>query len=444
MDMAFASKMVDLALSRGADEAEVYARRSRNLGIEIKDQKLDALESSVTAGYGIRVIKDKQPGFSYSTNPDDMSRVVNIALSVARYAERDENLGLPLSLIPGKVSVFDERIAALTESDAADCVMLLEKSALDTDRRINKIRKAAGSFGTSDTCIVNSKGIRAFYSSSGCSAHITVIAEQGPESQTGWDYEGSRFFNEVNFKRVGVNAAKKALQLLGAKKIRPMKGFILLDSSVASEFLGIFASALSSESVQKGKSMLAGKKGEQVLSPLLNITDNGLLDGKPGSKPFDGEGVPARSKVLVEKGVLKGFLYNTYTARREGIESTGNASRGGPSGLPGVGPTNLYIEPFLPGDSREFGKLLGAIDKGLYVTEAMGMHTVNPVSGEYSIGISGLLIEKGETVHPVKEAIISGNMLDLFRQVIMVGDDLRFYGNIGVASLLIEAIDISG
>src|SRR5208337_1326978 len=132
--------------------------------------------------------------------------------------------------------------------------------------------------------------------------------------QMGWDYEGSRFLDEVKFGRVGANAAKRALQLLGAKKIAPLKGSILLDSSVTSEFLGIFASALSSESVQKGKSMLAGKKGEQVLSPLLNIIDNGLLDGKLGSKPFDGEGVPTRSKTLIEGGVLKGFLYNTYTA----------------------------------------------------------------------------------------------------------------------------------
>ncbi len=444
MDRAFAAKVLDLAIAKGADEAEVYIRESKNLGIEVKDRKIDTLESSVTAGYGIRVIKDKQPGFSYSTDPGIMSRVVDTALAVARYAGRDENLGFPLSLHAGHVSVFDRRIASITEHEAIELVMLVEKAALDADRRIRKIRTAAGSFGTSNTCVVNSKGVDACYSASGCSAHITVIAEEGAESQMGWDYEGSRFLDEVKFGRVGANAAKKAVQLLGAKKIASLKGSILLDSSVASEFLGIFASALSSESVQKGKSMLAGKKGEQVLSPLLNVIDNGLIEGKLGSKPFDGEGVPTRSKTLIEGGVLKGFLYNTYTAHKEGVESTGNASRGGASSLPGVGPTNLYVGPSSLENVKDFGKLLETVVKGIYVTETMGMHTANPVSGEFSVGISGLWIENGAVRYPVKEAVISGNVLDLFRQVIMVGDDLRFYGNIGVASLLIEAIDISG
>ncbi|MGD0281817.1 MAG: metallopeptidase TldD-related protein, partial [Dissulfurispiraceae bacterium] len=270
MDRAFAAKLLDIALARGADEAEVYTKASRNLGIEVKDQKVETLESSMTAAYGIRVIKNKQPGFSYSTDPGEMSSVADAALSVARYAGPDENLGLPLPLRAGEVRIFDTRIASITVDEAIEHVMLMERSALHTDGRIRKIRKTAGSFGTSDTCIVNSKGINECYSATGCSAHITVVAEEGAESQMGWDYEGSRFLDETAFGRVGTNAAKKALYLLGAKRIAPIKGFILLESSVAAEFLGILASSLSSEAVQKGKSMLAGKKGEQVMSPLLN------------------------------------------------------------------------------------------------------------------------------------------------------------------------------
>ena len=444
MDRAFASKLLDLSLAQGADEAEVYIKASKNLGIEVKGQEIETLESSRTAGYGVRVIKNKQLGFSYSTDPAEMSRVVDAALSIAHYAGPDENLGFPLPLQARGVDIFDRRIASITEDEATEYVMRIEKAALDADGRIRKIRSAAGDFSTSDTCIVNSRGIDACYSATGCSAHITVVAEEGAESQMGFDYEGSRFLDESAFGRIGSNAAKKALQLLGAKKIAPIKGFILLDSSVAVEFLGILASALSSESVQKGKSMLAGKKGEQVMSPLLNIIDNGLLAGKLGSKPFDGEGVPATHKALVEKGVLTGFLYNTYTARKEGVQSTGNAARGGAFGLPGVGPTNLYIEPSLPEHAHEFEKLLETVDKGLFVLETMGMHTANPVSGEFSVGISGLWIENGVARYPVKEAVISGTVLELFRQAVMIGDDLRFYGNIGASSILIEAIDISG
>ncbi len=444
MDRAFAKKLLNLSLAQGADEAEVYVKASKNLGIEVKGREIETLESSMTAGYGVRVIKNKQLGFSYSTDPAEMSRVVDAALSVAQYAEPDENLGFPLPLQAAAVDIFDSRIASITGDEAIEYVMRVEKAALDTDGRIKKVRKAAGDFGTSDTHIVNSRGIDGFYSATGCSAHITVVAEEGSESQMGSDYEGSRFLDDSAFERVGRNAAKKALELLGAKKIAPTKGFIILDSSVAVEFLGILAFALSSESVQKGKSMLSGKKGEQVISPLLNIIDNGLLAGKLGSKPFDGEGVPSTHKALIEKGVLMGYLYNTYTAKKDGVRSTGNASRGGAFGLPGVGPTNLYIEPSLPGHAQAFEKLLKSIDKGLYVTETMGMHTANPVSGEFSVGISGLWIEDGAARCPVKEAAISGNVLELFRQAVMIGDDLRFYGNIGASSILIEAINISG
>lgn len=440
----FAKKLLDLALAKGADEAEVYTKVSRNLGIEVKDQKVDTLESSMTSGYGIRVIKNKRPGFSYSTDPRDMPLVADAALDVALYAEPDKHLGFPLPLQSGSVKVFDTHIASISNDEAIEHVMLIERSAIDVDRRIRKIRKASGNFDTSDICIVNSKGIDASYSSTGCSANITVVAEDGADSQMGWDFEGSRFLGDVAFDRVGTNAAKRALQLLGAKRIAPAKGFVILENSVASEFLAVLASALSSESVQKGKSMLAGKKGELVMSPMINIIDNGLLDGKSGSKPFDGEGVPTEFKVLIEGGVLKGFLYNTYTARKEHVRSTGNAARGGALGLPGVGPTNLYLEPTSPGQMRKFDELLKAVDKGLFVLDTMGMHTANPVSGEFSVGVSGLWIEKGEVLHPVKEAVISGTLLNLFRQVVMVGDDLRFYGNIGASSLLIESIDISG
>lgn len=444
LDRDFAAKAMKLALARGADEAEVYAKTSKNLGIEVKNQKIETLESSLTAAYGIRVIKNRQPGFSYSTDPGRMSDVVDAALSIAGYAGPDKDLGLPLPLKAGEVRIFDERIASITQDEAVAHVMLLERTALETDRRISKIRKSSGGFGTGYTCIVNSKGIDAGYSATGYSAQITIVARDGTESQMGWDYEGSRVLDEKSFARVGANAAKRALQLLGARKINPAKGFILLDNSVVVEFLGILASSLSSDSVQKGKSMFAGKKGEGVVSPLLSIIDDGLLDGMTGSRPFDGEGVPAQSNVLVDKGVLKGFLYNTYTAGKEGVRSTGNAARGGATGTPGVGPTNIYIEAASTEYAQDPDKLFKAVDRGLYVTETMGMHTANPVTGEFSVGISGLWIEGGEVIYPVKEAVISGTVPDLFRQVVMIGSDLRFYGNIGASSLLIESIDISG
>lgn len=448
MNTEFAIKLINIAIKKGADKAEVYVKVSKSLGIEVKEQKLDTLESSMTMGYCIRVFKNNRLGFSYSTNPDEMDTVAENAIEAAKYSEPDDYLDIPTllppTLINGGVKIFDNAIASISGEDAINHTLLIESSAFNEDNRIKKIRKASGSFSTNNTYIVNSHGINAHYQSTGCSAQIMAIAEEGSESQLGWDYQGSRFLKDISFEQVGRNAARRAIQLLGARKINSIKGFVLLDNSVSTEFLGILSSALSSESVQKKKSVLAGKKGEQVISSRLNIIDSGLLDGKLGSKPVDDEGVPTSHKILIGKGILNGYLYNTYTAKKDGISSTGNAIRGGFTTLPTVGPTNLYIEPASKEYTDNFQKLVKTMNKGIYVIETMGMHTANPISGEFSVGASGLWIEDGEIKHPVKEAVISGNILDLFKKVVMVGDDLRFYGNIGAPSLLIEEIDISG
>lgn len=446
MNTDFAAKLMEIALSKGADKAEVYVKTSKSLGIEVKEQKIDTLESSMTMGYCIRVIKGNRLGFSYSTNPDEMNTVAENAIEASRYSEPDDYLELPSALQPSvsQPLIFDNAIASLSKDEAINRTLLIESSAFNEDNRIKKIRKASGSFSTNNTYIVNSHGINAHYQSTGCSAQLMAIAEEGSESQLGWDYQGSRFLKDISFEEVGRNAARRATQLLRSRKINSIKGFVLLDNSVSTEFLGILSSALSSESVQKKKSMLAGKKGDVVISDRLSIIDSGLLDGKLGSKPVDDEGVPTSHKILIGRGILNGYLYNTYTAKKDGIASTGNAVRGGYTGIPTVGPTNLYIEPASAEYTANFEKLINNINKGLYVIETMGMHTANPISGEFSVGASGLWIENGEIKYPVKEAVISGNILDLFKKVVMVGDDLRFYGNIGASSLLIEEIDISG
>ncbi|HSB51853.1 MAG TPA: TldD/PmbA family protein [Dissulfurispiraceae bacterium] len=440
----FGRKLVDAALSRGADQAEAYVRRERGLGVEVKGQKVESLEASTTMGYSIRLIRDGRLGFSFSTNPAEIMRVIESALEASRYTEPDAFNGLPAKAEPSAVATFDNETASISESAAVELTMLLERSAFSEDRRIAKIRKAAGHFGSSDTAIVNSLGISVEYPSTFVSAQIMAVAEEGSESQAGWDYEGSRFLRDVSFERVGKNAARRAISILGAEKTTPARGFVLLDSSVAYEFLSILSASLSAEAVQKGKSMLAQRKGDVVMSPLVNVVDNGLMVGKTGSRPVDAEGVPTTNKTLIERGVLKGFLFNTYCARKGGGVSTGNAVRSGHAGLPVVGPTNFFIEPAEMLDAVPFDSLVAAVDSGIYVIETMGMHTANPISGDFSVGASGLRIEGGRIGRPFKEAIISGNILDLFRNIRLVGDDLKFYGSIGSPTLLIEGIDISG
>jgi PmbA protein len=269
-----------------------------------------------------------------------------------------------------------------------------------------------------------------------------AIAGEGEESQVGWDYMGSRFLGDVDFEALGQNAARCAVRLLGSRNMRGCRASVILDNSVTVDFLGILASSLSSEAVQKGKSLLTGKIGKRVISSGINIIDSGLLGGRLGSSPVDGEGVPSQEKILVSEGVLKTFLYNTYTANKGGTVSTGNAVRG-PGSLPSVGISNLFMSssPELVPLQRE--RLFNLVSRGLYVVDAMGVHTANPISGEFSVGVTGIWIEDGQEKYPVKEAVISGNILDFFDKITAVGDDLRFYGNMGAPSLVISDVDIS-
>ncbi len=440
----FADKLLQLALDAGADEAEVYVKLARNLSIDVKEHQIDTLERSDSIGYSVRVFKNGRLGFSYSTDPAEMIEIARRAIEASDFTEPDESNGLPIGNSSSEVSVYDDSISALNERDAIDMVLSMENAAIKQDKRITKTRNASGSFSIGRTRIINSKGIDFEFASSACSAHIMAVAELGQESQMGWDYQGSRFLGDIFFEQIGQTAALKALQVLGARKIEPLRGFVLLDPSVAADFIGVLAAALSSEAVRKRKSMLAGKIGESVISPRLNIVDSGLLPGKLGSRPVDDEGVATSQKTLIEKGLLRGFLYNTYNARKDRTNSTGNAVRGGFTGLPTVGPTNIFIEAASKEYSSNLSGLLKMVDKGVYVTETMGMHTANPISGEYSVGVSGLWIEGGNFSYPVKEAVISGNILNLFKNIVLIGDESRFYGNIGTSHLLAGDIDISG
>jgi len=443
IDPGFAEAVLKKALSAGVDQAEIFILASKGLTVEVKDRQVDSLKSSRSFGYGLRVLRNGCPGFSYSNLRDDADTVVRNAVAAAAYADPDLHLDFPDSAAPGSVIVHDPEVEEISEEDAIHMTTRMEDAARKADGRISKIRKAAGSFASSELLIVNSKKVYTGYRSTACSSQITVIAEDAGDAQTGFDYSGSRFLRDISFEETGVRAARHACSLLGARKFSARRAAVILESSVAADFLGILSESLSADHVQKGKSLLSGKQGFPLISPGVSIVDNGLLPGKLGSSPVDDEGVPVTKKVLFDRGVLQGFLHNTYTARKWKMSSTGNAARGGYASLPSVGITNLYleavsVEAMIPGP-----ELAAAVGTGLYVLDAMGVHTANPVSGDYSVGVTGLWIENGTPAYPVKEAVISGNILELFNSIDAVGDDLRFYGAIGCPSLVIREMNIS-
>lgn len=443
IDLDFAEDIISKALKRGAEQAEVFIRSSKTLSVEIKKQTVDSFTSSSGFGYSLRIIKKGRTGFSYSTDKNDREFVVENAIGAANYSDEDIYVDLPEVSFMADVEVFDPVLDGIKEDDAVARVMLLERSAYEEDKRIKKVRNATGTFTSSGTAVINSRSVKAGYSSTSCSAQIVAIAGQGDESRMGVDFDGGRFLGDVSFEETGRNAARRATCLLGARKIRSSKADIILDNLVTVDFLGIFASSLSSEAVQKGRSLLKDRLNKRVISSKINILDTGLLPGKMGSRPVDDEGVAVKEKTLISEGVLWAYLYNTYTAKKGAAVSTGNAVRGGFSSLPSVGITNLLLEAARGSDIVPKNTMFSLIKRGLYIVNAMGVHNANPISGEFSIGVTGLWIENGEVKFPVKEAVISGTILEFFDSVEAIGDDFRFYGNIGAPSLIISDIDIS-
>jgi PmbA protein len=443
LDPGMAAEIVSRALRDGADQAELFFRSYRNVSVEIKDQAVESLSSSFSSGYAVRVIRNCRLGFSFSTDTHEVRQVIARALEASGSADNDPFLSFAAESPMSEVRIYDDSIRNMREDDAIGMALQIEKAAYDADSRIKRARKPSASFTVSETVIANSCGINARYDTTACSAQITVVAESGGESQTGWDYTGSRFLKDLSFEEIGRTAAASAVRLLGSRNIRGTRADVLLDNTVANEFLGIFASSLSSDAVQKGKSLLSDRLNSRIISPWINITDSGLLPGRLGSRPLDDEGVATQATPLVHEGVLLSYLFNTNTANKAKTVSTGNAIRGSFSSLPTVGVTNLFIEASAASACIPRRSLFSAMQKGLYVVDAMGIHTANPISGDFSIGVSGLWIENGEVAFPVKEAVISGNLLDFFSKVSAVGDDMRFFGAVGSPSLIISDIDIS-
>lgn len=432
------------ALSNSAREAEVFALNSRTLNIEVKSQDIENIDISESTGYAIRVIKNHRLGFAYSTEPERYKEVVREAITTSKFTSEDLNITIATPSTFPEVNVFDEDISSIEQNRAIELVMSTEQAALEYDNRIKRIRKAGGSFTESEILIANSKGLSGSFKATSCTAHITLAAEESGEAQMGWGYDGSRRLSDIDFRRVGREAAERAISLLGAKRAKTCKTYVLLDTSVAAEFLSVLSSSFSADNVQKGKSLLIGKQGKKILSERINIIDNALVDYHLGSRPFDAEGVPSRQNTLVSSGVLQGYLHNLYTAKKASTLSTASAVRGGVFSPPSVGISNLYIQPSDDRFSNTYDELLKQMPGGVVVTEAMGVHTANPITGEFSFGITGLWVEKGEIKYPIKEAAISGNMLDIFSRIVATGDEIRFYGKIGTPHLLIEGVDISG
>jgi PmbA protein len=457
-----ADEAIDRALTilqgKAVDGYEVYLVQSSHFDVESKEGKIEALQTSHYTGMAFRVLHRQRMGFSYATfsGPSgqnlsgELDRVIEDAVGSAEATSADPcfDFAPPLKASPSRLPIFDETLERISEKVKIEKAKCLEASARAADpERIKKVRKASYGEVLSRTTLANSNGFQFSYDHSLVSVSVTAVAEGSGDSEVGWDFDFSHFFKDLNVEGAGRSAGQKALERLGGKRILTGVYPVLIRNNVASEFLSLVAHSFLADQVQKGKSPLKTKRGERFFSPLLTIVDDGLYAKGVSTAPVDGEGGPCQRTLLVAQGVVTGYLYDRYWAGRENqsssgprVESTGNSRRHDVQFPPGVGISNFFIEP---GDS-DFPKLMENLFRGVVVEEVMGLHTVDPISGDFSLGCSGDWVERGEKVHPVKSVAIAGNLFELFREVTGVGADLRFFGGVGSPSLLIRELLISG
>jgi PmbA protein len=445
MSSELAAQILKKIHQKNVDHAEVYLSLAKQLKIEVRSQKVVAIEESAELGCGIRIIKNQQLGFAFTSEFDAyvIDQTIDQAISNACNCRPDEFNGLPKNGRTEEqkyLELFDNTIAETAVEEKISLAKEIEKAAYSFDPRVNKTERVVYSDSATEIWLTNSYGLDANYQTNHCGGMAEIIAGEPGAMEAGTGFRYVKKLADLKAEQIGREAAEQATQALGAKLISSQKVPLVFDPYTGSEILSVLATMLSSEAVQKGKSMLAGKLGQIVGSTCLNITDNGQLINGLGSAPFDAEGIPTQETKLIIDGKLCSLLYNTYTANKDKRRSTGNASRGSFQSLPGVGTTNLFIEA---GQIKPTA-IISSLKHGLYITRILGLHTANPISGHFSVGALGIMIEYGKKSFPVRGITIAGNILEMFQALEAVGSDLQFFGELGSPTLLIHNLTVSG
>lgn len=442
-----AQAVLDLAAAAGAEQAEVFAQESRSLKISVYQGEVEELASSTGSGIGVRAIIGGATGYAYTTDLSQagLAETARDAVENAAVTAGDEFTGLPE---PGgeyaELELFSPKLASTGLDAKIDIARVIEEQARRRDPRVVQVEASQYVESESMVALANSLGFTREQHEGACYAFLQAIAEEDGQMQTGISFTIGREPGQLDATGCGQEAADRAVMLLGGSQCDSMSCPVVTDPFVTASLVSVIGSVLSGEAVQKQRSMFAGREGEAVGSNLVRLVDDGLHPDGLASSSFDGEGVPCRETVLIDDGILQGFLYDTYTARKGGRQSTGNAARGSYRSLPHVGATNLR----LTGGDRSREEIVAGVERGFYVTEVSGIHSgANPVSGDFSVGAAGILINGGKLAEPVREVTIAGNLLKMLAGIKAVGNDDRwvpFGGSIQARTLLIDEMTIGG
>ncbi|MGD9849644.1 MAG: TldD/PmbA family protein [Nitrospirales bacterium] len=440
-----AAAVLERAKVAGASEADVLLAEGDGLSVQVRLSKVDRLSKAREKILGIRIFFGKRSASASTSDFSEASlnRLVDDTCSLAKAVVEDPTSGLPdadqyATSFPD-LDLTDTR--KLTVEEEIDLAKRAEQAAFSADARITNSEGADCSSNAGSVLLANSHGFVGSYANTSYSLSVSPIAHEGNGGgmQRDYWYSVARKFHQLEDpERVGREAARRTVRRLGSHRMTTQEVPVIYDPEVAKGLLGHLASAVSGYALYKGASFLQGQLEKSIASDLVTVVDDGRLPGGFGSRPFDGEGVPTRRTMVVEKGKLTNYLLDTYSGRKLKMPSTGNASRSVGEN-PTVSATNLFLHPgtYSPED------ILCSVKKGLLVTELIGFG-INMVTGDYSRGAVGFWIENGEITYPVEEVTIAGNLKSMFNDIEMVGNDLEFRGRIASPTIKIRKMTVAG
>ena len=441
-----AQDIVARAMKGGATAAECVVREGDEFSTLVRLGQVETLKESGSKSVGVRVFFGQRAASTYSSDfsREGLDRMVKSALELAKITSEDPFGGIPessqLGSLTGDLALYHEDVYSLPGADRIEYARRAEKAALDFDPRIKNSEGGSFDAATGHKVLANSHGFVGEYRRSYCSVAAVPIAQtaEGAMQRDYW-YSVARTLSKLDPpEKVGKIAAERTLRRLGARKVKTAQVPIIFDPMVATSILEHIFEGVNGDSVYRGASFLAGKLGQKIAGDNVNVIDDGTMPGGFGTSPFDGEGIPTRRTVVVENGVLKSYLLNTYTAKKLGLQTTANASRG-LAGTPGIGPGNYFLQA----GTKTPKELIGGVKEGLYVTEFLGQG-VNLVTGDYSRGASGQWISGGEFGYPVEEITVAGNLKDLFFNISEIANDLEFRGSVAAPTIRVDGLTVGG
>lgn len=440
----FIDKVFNVAKNMQLDNFEVYFTSSENETIKVFKGEVDTYSNSQNMGISFRVKVDDKMGYSYteSLEDDDVIPLIEKATSNAKVIENLDTVDIyGEKATYKKIDSFNPNLKNITIDQKIDFLLTAEKTALDLDPRVKSVNYCAIGSGYGENIIKNSKGLDLYHNGNSIYAYIAVVVQDGDSIKNDSAYIVTKDFSEMDPIKLATEAVNKALNKLSSISIESKTYNVIIENDTFADLLGSMSGIFSAEAVQKGVSKLKDKIGEVVASPIVTITDNPHLKNGYGSAPFDAEGVPTLCKSLIKNGVLKTYLYNLKTSKKDSVKTTGNAAKGGYKGTMGISSFNLYLEK---GD-LSFQELLNKLQNGILITGFSGLHSgLNSISGDFSLATEGFLVENGVITKPLNQVTSAGNFFDLLKNIEYIGTDLKFnLSGIGSPSLLIKNISIS-